>query len=616
MGDRGRGTRTYVVALLLSLCAGLGTLLTPAAAPAARPSEVAALGASPAPCPATLLSAGRPITRIRPGGCPLTGRRISHGPLTARIPAPGHGTVLKGLARDGEWKLDVRTRPDGVVVVRTGSPAPRVSTGAVIPGNDTLAAAAPVPVPWSVAGSTTGATADADDQAAAQACDSASQNTISATAPSVWYAIAAPGDTTLLTGLSVTATYSDDGYDVSGYRSLFTRDAAGALVAVVCDLQDTDAPRLLAGHPYYLLVQSVGGTLDFVSGGRAPTAAELPPGDAFGGALKLPLGTSVRVDRYDRATLEPGEPAPPCGPPPFGSVWFRVDPGAWTRIALTHPLDSETVTLWHGSSPSALRAVGCFAAPVGNGPVSTSAPTRFVLTDSGPYYLQVALTSTEARSSQSFELTSDDSCSGRCLPPCKVRDYKLDAGIRPRDPWRWSFNVAGGLKGLSAAQVLRSIKAGARIVTTSDNDCGLADKVSAKTHYTGTSRAKASMCRTNRPDGKNVVAVFPQDGSSTLGKTCYYMVRSAGEKKWRITESDMEIYAKWGWTTDGDAADCKNQQDLVGVVAHEVGHVFGLDHAAKSRAGNLTMFPIAPPDCNASQRSLGLGDVLALRALY
>jgi hypothetical protein len=612
MGDRGRGTRTYVVILLLSLCAGLGTVLTPATAPAATPSRPAA-----SPCATGRLHADLATTRIRPRGCRLTGRQITHGPLSTRVPARGHGVVLTGLGRRGEWSLDVRTRHDGVVVVRTGSPRPRISTGALAPTNDTLAAATALPLPWSVAGTTSEATADADDQAAADACDAANLGAIPATNPSVWYSVTPSSDVALVTGMQVTASTSDYGYDVNAYLDIFTRDSGGALVAVACGLPDGETPRLQSGLTYYLQVFSSGGTADFVMTGRPPSASELPPNDAYAAAAALPLDQNVLVGNYDRASLEAGEPAPPCGPAPLATVWFKVDPGAWRRLALHDALYDETATLWQGTSLGSLTSLGCFAPPARtDGATITPEPARWVVPDRGPFYLQIAQVYASSRTDKAFQMTSNESCSGSCLPPCQVRDHLLDAGIAPRDPWRWSFNVAGGLKGLSAHQILRSVKAGAKIVTASTNDCGLADKVTAKTSYLGTSRLKASMCNGDRRDRKNVVAVAPRGGGSTLAMTCYSMIKQYGEKKWHITESDMEVYANWQWTTDGDAPGCHDAQDLVGVLAHEVGHVFGLDHAQKGRARNLTMFPIAPPACNNSARSLGLGDVLGLRQLY
>jgi hypothetical protein len=513
----------------------------------------------------------------------------------------------------------VRTRWDGVVVVRTGTPGRRATTDAVAPTNDTLSAATALAVPWNVPGSTREATADGDDQAAAAACAASGLGSLSSTSPSVWYSVTPASSVVLVPALQVTASASDYGYDVSADLAVFTRDAAGAFVAVACgNIEGGQTPRLEAGRTYYLQVFSTGGTADFVFTGRPPTADEAPANDAFASAVPLPLDKSVSVAHYDRAGLETGEPAPPCGPPSVGSVWFTVDPGSWNRLALLAPLDSETATLWRGGAPGSLSSLGCFAPPP---PTNGSAPTtggsaRWAVAGPGPYYLQIALVSPAVETSKSFELTTDDSCSGRCLPPCTVRDYKVAPNTLPRDPWRWSFNVAGGLKGLSGRQVLRSVKAGAAIITTSKNDCGLADKVSAKTRYLGHTRAKASMCNGDRSDRRNVVAVAPRGAGSTLAQTCYRLIQSGGRGKWRITESDMEIYANWRWTTDGDAVDCHDQQDLVGVVAHEVGHVFALDHAERSRAGNLTMFPIAPPDCNASEASLGLGDVLALRKLY
>ncbi|MEO6509779.1 MAG: hypothetical protein ABIO16_02225, partial [Nocardioides sp.] len=490
MGDRGPATRAHVVTVLVALIAGifagLGTVLTPTASLATPPASLAHTA-----CTTGGIRADRPVARFRHGDCRLVGRRVSHGPLTARIPSRGHGVVLSGLSRRGEWSLDVRTRRDGVIVVRTGSPPTRTTASALAPVNDTLASATALPVPWSVTGSTLEATADADDQAAAGACDAADLGSISSTSPSVWYTLTAPSDMVLVPGLQVTASTSDYGYDVNAYLDVFTRDSAGSLVALACGLPDiTTTPRLLAGHAYYLQVFSNGGTADFVLSGRPPNASELPPNDAFVGATALPLDKKVVVANYDRASLEAGEPSPPCGPAPTGSVWFAVDAGAWRRLALLEPLYDETVTLWRGDGLGSLSSLGCFAPPLpSDGPTSYPNRAHWVVPDAGPFYLQVAQVSATSRVTETFQVTSNDSCSGGCLPPCKIRDFKLEPNTAARAPWRWSFNAAGGLAGLSARQVLRSVKAGAKVITSSKNDCGLRDKVSARTQYVGTTHA-------------------------------------------------------------------------------------------------------------------------------
>ena len=51
-------------------------------------------------------------------------------------------------------------------------------------------------------------------------------------------------------------------------------------------------------------------------------------------------------------------------------------------------------------------------------------------------------------------------------------------------------------------------------------------------------------------------------------------------------------------------------------MTHERGHTFGLNHVAESGHGNLTMSTIINGTCQASERTLGRGDVIGLDRKY
>ena len=62
-------------------------------------------------------------------------------------------------------------------------------------------------------------------------------------------------------------------------------------------------------------------------------------------------------------------------------------------------------------------------------------------------------------------------------------------------------------------------------------------------------------------------------------------------------------------------ASCSGRYDLQGVLTHEGGHAFGLAHVSESSHPALTLSG-AIGACDSSARTLGLGDVRALRQLY
>ena len=65
------------------------------------------------------------------------------------------------------------------------------------------------------------------------------------------------------------------------------------------------------------------------------------------------------------------------------------------------------------------------------------------------------------------------------------------------------------------------------------------------------------------------------------------------------------------WSTNGKA----DKFDVESVLAHEMGHVAGLDHVNGRSNGLLTMYPSTAPG-ETHKRSLGKGDKSGLDALY
>jgi hypothetical protein len=137
------------------------------------------------------------------------------------------------------------------------------------------------------------------------------------------------------------------------------------------------------------------------------------------------------------------------------------------------------------------------------------------------------------------------------------------------------------------------------------------------------------------PDGRNEFGFGPSP-LLTPGAGAVATLTSVGGT---IVEADvvLSVSVLWSWrpceqsdgacagdgTPDVDAAGLVEAKftDLAGVVAHELGHVLGLDHASpglgEGATRQLTMHPVAPsPPERRIFQTLGLGDVLGVRALY
>lgn len=179
--------------------------------------------------------------------------------------------------------------------------------------------------------------------------------------------------------------------------------------------------------------------------------------------------------------------------------------------------------------------------------------------------------------------------------------------------WRWTkrydwwFNAGSTPSYLGQRAALGAIRRGTAAITQSRNNCGMADRVSARAMYQGrTSRGvnigRNASCR--RGDGRNVSG-FGTLPHGILALTCTWF--SGG----RAVESDVRFNKRHSWYVRRPA-NCRGRHDLEGVTAHERGHTFGLGHVNSRTA---TMRPSITA-CSNFARTLGRGDVLGLRRLY
>ena len=140
--------------------------------------------------------------------------------------------------------------------------------------------------------------------------------------------------------------------------------------------------------------------------------------------------------------------------------------------------------------------------------------------------------------------------------------------------------------------------------------CG-ANKSNAAAHsYMGTTTTSANMsggtCLSS--DQKVVVDSGAVASSTTLAQACTY--RTTGQ----IIGGDVRISSAKTWYTSLSVTGCSGTKyDLQGVITHEAGHLFGLNHVAL--ATQQVMKP-SSTTCETSQRALGNGDLAGMKYLY
>lgn len=180
-------------------------------------------------------------------------------------------------------------------------------------------------------------------------------------------------------------------------------------------------------------------------------------------------------------------------------------------------------------------------------------------------------------------------------------------GYRIRGTYTWAYNPAGAPASVAAAAV-QTLTAATGNITSGRNDCGLGTKPKTSHRYAGRTGATpglsaAAQCAGN--DGRSVTGWKSLTAPGVLAVTCTY---SSGGV---VLASDVAINTRFSWSVS--ARSCRNAYDLKGVMVHERGHTFGLDHSTADPG--LTMYP-SVRSCDFSKSTLGKGDVLGLVRIY
>jgi hypothetical protein len=190
-------------------------------------------------------------------------------------------------------------------------------------------------------------------------------------------------------------------------------------------------------------------------------------------------------------------------------------------------------------------------------------------------------------------------------------------GWRVEGKLAYSFNRTSTPRGVGGRIVAeRAIRRAAGNISSTRNRCRLGDRVSARTAYTGSTRAKAQInrygvCKGN--DSKSVVSFGGMSKPGPLASACTWYWPQTGYDK--VASSDIKLDTRYRWTTRPGARSCQNRYDVESTVTHEFGHTFGLGHPGGNHP-SLTMNAKSAGPCQASEKTLGRGDVIGLGRVY
>jgi hypothetical protein len=194
--------------------------------------------------------------------------------------------------------------------------------------------------------------------------------------------------------------------------------------------------------------------------------------------------------------------------------------------------------------------------------------------------------------------------------PCTDGAYTLYSGSW-KSTLQWYFNASTTPNEVTQDNAKSALRSAVQNITLAHNNCGLSDHVSAKAAYQGTTTrdtniGNSSSCKS--ADGKSVVA-FGDLAATDLAFTCWW---SSGNT---TVEADMRLNkVEYSWVVN-IGGNCVTKFSVEAVATHEFGHAYGLGHVDEGLHGALTMSPVFLP-CQASEATLGLGDVRGLEAKY
>jgi hypothetical protein len=194
--------------------------------------------------------------------------------------------------------------------------------------------------------------------------------------------------------------------------------------------------------------------------------------------------------------------------------------------------------------------------------------------------------------------------------PCKDGAYNL-SGVKWGTDFAWFYQSATTPSNFTASAAAGAFQRAVNHITGGYTNCGLTDNVGATNTYLGTTPVAANINNDGScglGDKANVVG-FGALPKNYLGFTCWWTMNGV------VFEADMRLNKAYYRFYVKKPSSCSSRFSIEAVATHEFGHAFGLAHVSETYHPSLTMSTALRP-CQASESTLGLGDVRGLSALY
>ncbi|GAA2766671.1 hypothetical protein GCM10010103_57120 [Streptomyces paradoxus] len=152
-------------------------------------------------------------------------------------------------------------------------------------------------------------------------------------------------------------------------------------------------------------------------------------------------------------------------------------------------------------------------------------------------------------------------------------------------------------------------------ITDSHNNCGMGDSVGAETNLLPETSYQADIKQQLPVHRPGRVEHLGRGRSQGQPRRRGLLMDLAGARRQeRLPRGDVRFNTRDHEFTNKPTSRCSNKYDIRSVGTHEAAHVFGLGHVGSGHE-NLTMYTDSFT-CTTKARTLGKGDVLALRSIY